>query len=145
MSKIRVVYWSQTGNTEAMANAIGAGIMAAGGEAEVVRVSDISPEELKKDTVFALGCPACGSEELDETEMLPFVDEVCNFTTGKNVALFGSYGWGDGQWMRDWVERMSGAGASIVGGEGLICQDVPDEEAMAKCEELGKQLAAAAL
>lgn len=142
MSKIHVVYWSQTGNTEAMANAVGDGITAAGGEASVVRVADISPEELREASAFALGCPACGSEELDEMEMEPFVDEVCNFAAGKSIALFGSYGWGDGQWMNDWVERMSSAGAAVAGGEGVICQNAPEEDTIVKCEELGKQLAA---
>ena len=106
MSKINVVYWSQTGNTEQMAEAIGKGITQAGGEAVVSEVSAISPDALKDENVFALG----------------------------------SYGWGDGEWMRDWVERMQNAGAEIVNGEGLICQEAPDDEVLAACEELGKQL-----
>ena len=141
MSKISVVYWSQTGNTQAMAEAIGNGIKAAGKEAEVVDVSSVSLDDLKKETVFALGCPAMGAEVLEETEMDPFVSEVEGFAAGKTIALFGSYGWGDGQWMRDWTERMQSAGAEIVGGEGLICNETPDEEALEECRELGKQLA----
>ena len=144
MSKIQVVYWSQTGNTQAMAEAIGNGIKAAGKEAEVVDVSSVSLDDLKKETVFALGCPAMGAEVLEETEMDPFVSEVEGFAAGKTIALFGSYGWGDGQWMRDWVDRMNAAGAKVVNGEGLICQETPDDDALANCKALGKELAALA-
>ena len=142
MSKISVVYWSQTGNTQAMAEAIGNGIKAAGKEAEVVDVSSVSLDDLKKESVFALGCPAMGAEVLEETEMDPFVSEVEGFAAGKTIALFGSYGWGDGQWMRDWVGRLSAAGANVVNGDGLMCQETPDDSVIADCESLGKQLAA---
>ena len=140
MSKINVVYWSQTGNTEEMAEAIGKGITQAGGEAVVSEVSAISPDALKDENVFALGCPAMGDEVLEDTEFEPMFDGCKDALKGKNIALFGSYGWGDGEWMRDWVERMQNAGAEIVNGEGLICQEAPDDEVLAACEELGKQL-----
>ena len=83
-----------------------------------------------------------GAEVLEESEMEPFVSEVEGFASGKTIALFGSYGWGDGQWMRDWEERMMGSGATVLNGEGLICQESPDEEIISECESLGKQLAA---
>ena len=142
MSKIPVVYWSQSGNTETMAEAIGRGIAEAGKEAEVINVSEASVDSLKEAGAFALGCPAMGDEVLEEDEMEPFVAEVEGFASGKNIALFGSYGWGDGQWMRDWTERMKNAGANVINGEGLICQEEPDDDAVAACEGLGKQLAA---
>lgn len=142
MSKIPVVYWSQSGNTETMAEAIGRGIAEAGKEAEVINVSEASLDSLKEADAFALGCPAMGDEVLEEDEMEPFVAEVEGFASGKNIALFGSYGWGDGQWMRDWTERMKNAGANVINGEGLICQEEPDDDAIAACEGLGKQLAA---
>ena len=141
MSKISVVYWSQSGNTEQMAKAIGKGITAAGKEAEVVEVGSASLDELKNEAAFALGCPAMGAEELEEAEMEPFVSEVERFAAGKTIALFGSYGWGDGEWMRNWVDRMTAAGATVIGGESLICQDAPDDSAVAECEAAGKQLA----
>lgn len=141
MSKIRIVFWTQGGNTQAMAEAIGEGVREAGKEAEVVFVSSITADELKEDSVFALGCPAMGAEVLEEGEMEPFVMEVETFAAGKKIALFGSYGWGDGQWMRDWEERMTGAGATLVGGEGLMCHETPDEEGLEACKELGRQLA----
>lgn len=141
MEKINVVFWSMTGNTAAMAVAVGDGIKEAGKEAQVVPVSGADMEELKKAGVFALGCPSMGCEVLEESEMEPFVEEVSSFVAGKTVALFGSYGWGDGQWMRDWVERMTAAGAIVLNGEGLICQETPGEDAIAACKEIGKQIA----
>lgn len=141
MDKIYVVYWSQSGNTQAMAEAIGKGITDAGKEAAVVFVGEASVEELKNAKCFALGCPAMGAEVLEEAEMEPFVCSVEGIASGKTIALFGSYGWGDGQWMSDWVERMNGCGAKVLNGEGLICRDMPDEDVLSECEELGKQLA----
>lgn len=142
MDKIYVVYWSQTGNTEAMAEAVARGIRSEGKESAVVEVGSISSEELKEEAVFALGCPAMGAEVLEESEMEPFVETLEAFVKGKTVGLFGSYGWGDGEWMRDWEARMQQAGANVIGGEGVICQETPDQEALEKCEELGKNLAA---
>lgn len=139
---MKVVYWSQSGNTQAMAEAIGEGIKAAGQSAEVVNVSSVSADSLKGEAVFALGCPAMGAEQLDE-EMDAFVAEVEGFATGKKIALFGSYGWGDGTWMRDWEDRMKAAGATIVGGEGLIANEAPDDDAVAKCKALGQTMAKA--
>ncbi len=141
MDKVYVVFWSQSGNTEAMAEAIGQGVREAGKEAEVVFVSDASLDELKKAKGFALGCPAMGAEVLEEGEMEPFVCDVEGFAAGKTIALFGSYGWGDGQWMRDWVDRMNSAGATVLNGEGLMCHEVPDEAGLAECRNLGAQLA----
>lgn len=142
MSKIQVVFWSQGGNTQAMAEAVGKGIQEAGKEAEVVFVSAASLEELKNANAFALGCPAMGAEVLEEGEMEPFVSEVETFASGKTIALFGSYGWGDGQWMRDWVDRMTAAGAKVLNGEGVMSHETPDEDVLAECVALGKQLAA---
>jgi flavodoxin short chain len=124
-----------------MAEAVAKGITEAGKEAEVTFVSDASLDALKAAKAFALGCPAMGSEVLEEGEMEPFVCDVESFASGKTIALFGSYGWGDGQWMRDWVDRMNGAGATVLNGEGVICQEAPDDAALAECAALGKQLA----
>ena len=142
MSKISVVFWTQGGNTESMANAVVEGIKEAGKEAEAVFVSDMNIDELKGEGVFALGCPAMGAEVLEEGEMEPFVCDVEGFAAGKTIALFGSYGWGDGQWMRDWADRMTAAGATVMNGEGVICQEAPDDAALDACKDLGKQLAA---
>ena len=144
MDKVIVAYWSQTGNTAAMAAAVGEGITEAGKEAVVTDISSVSMDDLKDASAFALGCPAMGAEVLEEGEMEPFVTEVEAFVAGKKIGLFGSYGWGDGQWMRDWEDRMKAAGATVVGGEGVICQETPDDDALANCKALGKELAALA-
>lgn len=141
MSKVNIVFWSQGGNTEAMANAVGKGVTSAGAEAAVTFVGDASLEDLKESKAFALGCPAMGAEVLEESEMEPFVSDVESFASGKTILLFGSYGWGDGQWMRDWVERMENAGAKVIGGEEAICQEAPDASVEEKLADFGKQLA----
>ena len=95
MSKVSVVYWSQSGNTQAMAEAVAAGITEAGKEAEVVYVSDVNVADLTAEKAFALGCPAMGAEVLEEGEFEPFMESIDGSISGKTIALFGSYGWGD--------------------------------------------------
>lgn len=141
MKEVIVAYWSGTGNTAAMAAMVGKGIEAAGGKATVVSVEDFKADGLKDSAVFALGCPSMGNEVLEETVMEDFVTEVEAFASGKKIGLFGSYGWGDGEWMRNWVERMQDAGAEVFGGEDAICMGEPDAEAESKLEDLGRTLA----
>ena len=142
METVKIVFWSQGGNTAAMAAAVAEGVQEAGSKAEIINVSDASAADLQSMKGFALGCPAMGAEVLEEMEMEPFVTEVEAFAAGKKIGLFGSYGWGDGQWMRDWEERCKAAGAAVVGGEGVICQETPDDGAIASCRALGRALAA---
>ena len=142
MSKIYVIYWSGSGNTQAMAEAITQGITDAGKEAELVFVSDATTDMVQEADVLALGCSAMGAEVLEEGEMEPFVSSIEGMVGGKQIALFGSYGWGDGQWMRDWVERAQGDGAQVLNGEGLICNETPDDDVQAACRKLGADLAA---
>lgn len=141
MDKIYIVFWSQSGNTEAMANAIGDGVKEAGKEAVLLAPTEAKVDELKDLPAFAMGCPAMGAEVLEETEMEPFVVEVEKFVSGKKLVLFGSYGWGDGEWMSDWVDRMKAAGAEIIGDEGVIAQEAPGDDVISKCKEIGKTLA----
>ena len=139
---ISIVYWSQTGNTQAMAEAISEGVTEAGKEAKIIDVTDASLDALKTEKVFALGCPAMGAEVLEESEMEPFVSELEGSVGGKTIALFGSYGWGDGQWMRDWAQRAQDDGAQLFSEEGLICNETPDDDVQAACRKLGADLAA---
>ena len=141
MEKIYGIYWSMSGNTQAMAEEIAKGINDSGKEAVVQYVSEASVSELQDAKVFALGCPAMGAENLEEGEVEPFVTELEGKVSGKKIALFGSYGWGDGTWMRDWVERMTGAGAEVINGEGTICEEAPDDTTVKELNELGKKLA----
>ena len=140
MSKISVVYWSQSGNTAAMAEAVAKGVTDAGKEAEIVFVSSASIDELKSETAFALGCPAMGAEVLEEGEMEPFVTELEGCVAGKTIGLFGSYGWGDGEWMRTWESDCMTLGVTMAC-EPVICNATPDEAAGAECEALGEALA----
>ena len=133
--KTAVIYWSSTGNTEAMAKAIAE---AAG--SELFSVSDFKGKISDYDRV-AFGCSAMGAEELDDSEFEPFFASVESELSGKKIALFGSYGWGDGEWMRNWAERVKKDGAEIIGGEGLIINETPNADGLAKCAELGKALA----
>lgn len=143
MAQISIVYWSGTGNTELMAQKVAEGVREAGQEAVVLSVDLADVSELKKARAFALGCPSMGAEQLEETQMEPFMCDLENGIGGKQIGLFGSFGWGGGEWMRDWEERVRNAGASVVGEEGIIVNGAPDEETEEKCKELGKALAAA--
>ncbi|WP_138262059.1 flavodoxin [[Clostridium] hylemonae] len=140
---IPVVYWSGTGNTEQMAEAVAAGIKAAGQEADLCSVGGADAGRLADEKAFALGCPSMGAEELEESEMEPFVQALEGNVAGKTVLLFGSYGWGDGEWMRTWEERMKNAGAVLANGGGVIANEAPDDSVVKACEEAGKALAAA--
>ncbi len=137
---VSVVYWSGSGNTEAMANAVAEGIAAAGGEANLLTVDQASVDTLASEAAFALGCPAMGAEVLEESEMEPFVEELESKVSGKKVLLFGSYGWGDGEWMRNWADRMKEAGAVLVEEEGIIANDYPDDEAIEALKAAAKAL-----
>ena len=136
MSKIAVIYWSGTGNTAMMANEIAAGI---GSDAEVFSVDAFHGNVADYDKI-AFGCAAMGDEVLEEAEFEPFFSAVEGSLKGKKVALFGSYGWGDGEWMRSWVKRAEDDGAVIVGGEGLIANEAPSDDDLEKCRELGRAL-----
>lgn len=129
-----VIYWSGTGNTEQMAAAV-----AEGAGAELFSVSDFSGNIDDYDRV-AFGCPAMGTEELEDGEFEPFFSSVEGKLSGKTIALFGSYGWGDGEWMRNWTDRCKNAGATVVGGEGLIANETPSDDDLANCKALGESL-----
>lgn len=132
--KTAVIYWSGTGNTEAMAKAV-----AEGAGAELFAVSDFSGNIADYDTI-AFGCPSMGAEVLEEDEFEPFFTGIEDELSGKRVALFGSYGWGDGEWMRNWQERVIADGAELIGGEGLIVNEAPSDDDLANCRALGEKL-----
>ena len=142
MSKVAVIYWSQTGNTQQMAQAIAEGVTGAGADCDLMEVSAVTPQQALEYDKLALGCPAMGAEVLEESEFEPFFTQLEGQLGGHTVALFGSYGWGDGQWMRDWCERAKGDGAVLFSEEGLICNETPDEDAQEACRKLGASLAA---
>ena len=139
MSKIAVVYWSGTGNTEAMANRVAEGAREAGAEVELCAVSQFDATRTGEYDALAFGCPAMGAEELESDEFEPVYSACRPHLSGKRTALFGSYGWGDGEWMRSWEADIRAAGAVPAGS--VICADAPDAEAAARCAALGKALA----
>jgi flavodoxin short chain len=145
MKKVVIVYWSGTGNTEAMANSVAKGVAEGGGEAVLKKADAIgaaSAELVKMADSLAFGSPAMGAEVLEEGDMEPFIASLgADLVKDKPLGLFGSYDWGDGQWMRDWAERMKGLGAKLDG-EGITAHLEPGEAELAQCYEMGKRLAA---
>lgn len=139
MSKIAVVYWSGTGNTEAMANAVLEGAKEKGAEAVLLTPDNFDVSMMDSYDAIAFGCPAMGDEVLEDTEFEPMFDGCKDALKGKNIALFGSYGWGDGEWMRNWEDSCKEAGANLVC-ESVICQEEPDDEATEACKALGAAL-----
>ena len=139
MSKVAIVFWSATGNTETMANCIAEG---AGANGTIVPCAEMTPAKLAEFDVVAFGCPAMGTEQLEESEFEPMFAALEGSLNGKKIALFGSYGWGDGQWMRDWCARCEAANANLYEEEGLTVNEAPDADAQEVCRELGRKLAA---
>ncbi|MBQ7865625.1 MAG: flavodoxin [Clostridia bacterium] len=134
MSKTAVVYWSGTGNTQAMAEAV-----AAAAQADIFTAAEFSADLMANYDAVAFGCPSMGAEQLEESEFEPMFASVKPALGGKKIALFGSYGWGDGEWMRTWEEDCLTAGAQLVS-DSVICQESPDSDALAECESLGAAL-----
>ena len=140
MSKVAVVYWSGTGNTEEMANAVAEGAKSAGCEVCLAPVAEFSAERMDEFDAVAFGCPAMGAEELEDSEFDPLFQDCRSKLSGKKIALFGSYGWGDGEWMRTWEETCQADGAKLAC-DSVICQEAPDDEAQEACRTLGAALA----
>lgn len=138
--KIALIYTSMTGNTEAMAEAIAQGAQAAGAEVISLQAGDPRAATVLDSDVLVLGSPAMGDEELESSEMEPFFSELESQLSGKKIALFGSYDWGDGQWMRDWEERVTEAGGTLLQ-EGLICHLEPEDDSLEACINFGKAVA----
>ena len=139
MSKAAVVYWSGTGNTEAMASAVSEGIKEKGGEAVLLSAAEFGASMMDDYDAVAFGCPSMGAEELEADEFAPMFESCKSKLTGKRIALFGSYGWGDGEWMRNWEETCKSDGA-VLACDPVICNDAPDDEAVAACKALGAAL-----
>ena len=141
MNKTAIIYWSGTGNTKAMADAILDGAKTQNPDVECFEVSAVSADDAAAYDTLILGCPAMGAEVLEEMEFEPFFAELEPKIANKNIALFGSYGWGDGEWMRDWEKRVTDAGAKLIVGDGLIINDMPDDSGLGQCREFGKTAA----
>ncbi|MBW9149044.1 flavodoxin [Clostridium sp. CM028] len=139
MKNVVIIYWSGTGNTEAMAVGIMEGAKNVDANVRLLNVNDAKVEDVINADGVALGCPSMGSEQLEESEMEPFIESIANAISGKNTILFGSYGWGNGEWMEDWQERMETYGANIIV-DGLIINNDADKEGIERCKEIGALL-----
>lgn len=139
MSKVAVVYWSGTGNTEAMAQAVAKGVKGNGGEVVVLTSAEFCACMMDDYEAVAFGCPSMGAEELEEGEFAPMFDGCKDKLSGKRIALFGSYGWGDGEWMRNWEDECKSLGA-VMACDFVICNEAPDTVAVSACEALGASL-----
>lgn len=134
-----MVYWSGTGNTEAMANAVLDGVKGKGAEAVLLTASQFDASMIDSFDAIAFGCPSMGAEQLEESEFEPMFSACETKLKGKKIALFGSYGWGDGEWMRNWEETCLADGA-ILACDSVICNEAPDDEGVAMCISLGEAL-----
>lgn len=139
MSKAAVVYWSGTGNTQAMAEYVAAGITESGAEAAVMTSAEFTADMMDAYDAIAFGCPSMGAEQLEEEEFEPMFESCRSKLSGKKIGLFGSYGWGDGEWMRNWEEQCIADGA-VMAGDCVICCEMPDDAAAENCKALGKAL-----
>ena len=135
MSKVAVVYWSGTGNTEAMANAV-----CEGAHGDLIQVSDFSAEKAAGYDANAWGCPAMGAEELEDAEFAPVFHDCASAMSGKKVGLFGSYGWGGGAWMEAWEGECAESGI-VLAAPSVVAENAPDDEALSACKALGEALA----
>ena len=140
MSKVAVVYWSGTGNTQAMADLVAEGAKEAGAEVDVLTSAEFSADQMDQYDAIAFGCPSMGAEQLEESEFEPMFDQCRAKLNGKKIGLFGSYGWGDGEWMRLWEKRCDDAGMMFAC-DYVICNEAPDDEAKEACAKLGAALA----
>ena len=136
---MKIVYWSGSGNTEKMANLIAEGIKENGAEAQVIDVSHANSDIFNDEDIIILGCPAMGAEMLEECEFEPFIESISSKVSGKKAVLFGSYDWGDGEWMRDWMSRMEEYGCDVIF-DGLIIREALEDDCT-ECLELGKKIA----
>ena len=143
MAKVAVVYWSGTGNTQKMAEAVVEGAQGAGADVECFEVDSFSVDQIDGYDGLALGCPSMGAEELEEGSYEPFFAEAVESgkLSGKPVVHFGSWGWGAGAWMETWSERTTEAGAKLV--NTFIVENEPDEEGVQGSKDLGAELVSA--
>lgn len=141
MKKIAIVYWSGTGNTEIMANGIAEGVKESGAEVSVFTASEFSSKMVADYDKLAFGCPAMGAEVLEESEFEPMFTSIEKILSGKEIALFGSYGWGDGEWMRSWQQHCTDLGIIVFSDEGFMINEAPDAAGLTACKEFGKSFA----
>ena len=140
MKKTAVVYWSGTGNTAALANEINESAKQNGADVSLYTADEFNADMVDSFDKIAFGCPSMGCEQLEDTEFEPMFESCKSKLNGKEIALFGSYGWGGGEWMNSWEDDCKNVGANLIF-DSIICNDAPNDDALAKCQELGEILA----
>ena len=140
MAKVAIVYWTGSGNTEAMAHAVEEGAQNAGAEVALNFVSDVTADEIASFDYIALGCPASGNEQLEEYEFEPFFEELLPQLQNKKVAIFGSYSWNQGDWMQIWKQRLNDEGIETIA-EPVVAYGYPEDDILEECKKLGEALA----
>ena len=141
--KIAIVYFSGTGNTKQMVDALEEGFKNKSVEVDVFESDEFSKDSINTYDGFAFGCPSMGDEELEDSEFEPMYSSIKPKLNGKKVALFGSYGWGECDWMRDWEADAKEAGAVLISEEGLTVNETPEGETCDECKAYGKKIAQA--
>ena len=139
MSKVAIIYWSGTGNTEKMAEAIYSRLKEKEVDADLIQAGAFTSADIDKYNAFAFGCPAMGNEELEESEFEPMFESVEDKLADKPTIIFGSYEWNDGQWMLDWQERCENTGINLSD-DGLAVYDSPSDEDIISCQSLADSL-----
>lgn len=137
---MKIIYWSGTGNTESMANLIGEGISSQGKTVELLNVEKVNIDDIKNEDILILGCPSMGNENLEEVDFEPFIESLQNLGNGKKACLFGSYGWGDGEWMRNWEDQMKNYGFELPL-ESVIVNESPEGDEATRCVKYGEDIA----
>lgn len=140
MAKVAIVYWTGSGNTEAMAHAVEEGAQNAGAEVALNFVSDVTADEIASFDYIALGCPASGNEQLEEYDFEPFFEELLPQLQNKKVAIFGSYSWNQGDWMQIWKQRLNDEGVETIA-EPVVAYGYPEDDILEECKKLGETLA----
>ncbi len=140
MARIAVVYWSDTGNTKEMAGYVAEGVKETGADVSIIEAADFGPGDIPGYDAFAFGCPAMGDEILEEDVFEPMFESIERSLSGRKVGIFGSYDWGDGQWMREWADRCRADGMDLVN-EGVIANLSPGNEDAENCRSLGRLVA----
>lgn len=137
--KVSIAYYSETGNTQQLADILANSLSDLGAEVYKAAVSDVENEQFLSGDLLIFATPASGAEEIDQLEMQAFIDDIASQLSGRKIFLCGTYGWGDGEYMQAWSEAMQNLGCELVH-EPFVCLEAPDEDAESKIAEIAKEL-----
>lgn len=140
MKKVSIIYWSEYGKVELLANSIANGAKKAGAEVILKRVQDAKVEDVVSSDAVAFGSPSMDNNNVEQIEMAPFLKKFKLLPNGnKPTVLFGSYGWDNGEFMIKFKELVADYGFNVI--DTLTVRETPNENELKKAEELGSLLA----